>query len=202
MRGLSRFILVAAVIVVLTSCAQRVYTIGVDNPANQEDVCAGATISVKKLPDRAPFEHDAELERKIGRLLEGQGYRVTEPAVADYHLLYEYRVQGKMAEMKLELLTGAAGGMQTVRRGGPYTHVLELRVVEAPLYDDNRYAESLVWEGGAVLDDVPTNSTRFHDVVLVAAFDRLGECNLDGGQVLISLNDSDVRRLRSELEPN
>jgi hypothetical protein len=180
----------------LGGCAHRVYTIGVDNPDNALELGASSTVAVKKLPGRAAFEYDPDIERKLARVLAEQGFEIAPEDDAEFFILYEYRVADKMAHMNLELLRGATEGIRTVRRGGPYVHTLEVRLVEAETYRDDRYNDSLIWEGGAVVGDVPTMSPKFHDMLVLAALEQLGKCNLDGDSVRMSLNSTEVQRLR------
>ena len=129
-------------------------------------------------------------------LQRGEAVAIVAANSADYLLLYEYRISDKMAHMTLELIRGPMEGVRTVRSGGPYVHVLELRLVDAETYLDNRYHDSLVWEGGAVVGDVPTMSSKFHDMLVVAGIDQIGASNVEGGSTRMSLNDSEARRLR------
>ena len=189
-------ILAALLAMFLLGCAHRVYTIGVDNPDNTFELAAGARVAVKKLPGRTAFADDPDIERKMAWVLADQGFETVTDEDADYFVLYEYRVADKMAHMTLELLRGPMEGVRTVRSGGPYVHTLELRLVDAETYRDNRYQDSLIWEGGAVVGDVPTMSSKFHDMLVVAALDRLGMCDIDGDTRRMSLNDTEARRLR------
>ena len=195
MRVPSRVVFLAIALVAASGCMHRIDTIGVENPESTQSLSMGSKVCVMKLPSPA-FEHDAALERKMAEILGEKGYVVTERDSAEYFLLYDYRVTGKMAHMKLELLTGPREGMHTVRRGGPYTHVLELRVVDAPLYRQENPRDALIWQGGAVLGDVPTDSSKFHDLVLVAAFEQLGKNTDDTVSVKMSLNNSEAKNLR------
>ena len=189
-------ILAALLGMILLGCAHRVYTIGVDNPENAVEIASGSTVAVMKLPGRTAFEHDPDLERKMTWVLADHGFQIAAAEEAEYLVLYEYRISDKMSYMSLELLRGPQEGMVTVRRGGPYVHTLEVRLVEAEVYHDNRYEDSLIWQGGAVIGDVPTTSPKFHDMLVVAALDKLGECNIDGDTMRMSLNDAQARRLR------
>ncbi len=195
MRVPSRVVFLAIALVIASGCMHRIDTIGVDNPESTQSLSMGSKVSVMKLAGSAAFEHDAAIQLKMAKILGEKGYVVTERDSAEYFLLYDYRVKGKMAHMKLELLTGPREGMHTVRRGGPYTHALELRVVDAPLYRQNNRRDALIWQGGAVMGDVPTGSSKFHDLVLVAAFEQLGKTTDDAVSVIMRMNISEAKKL-------
>ena len=100
-----------------------------------------------------------------------------------------------MANMKLELLGGRRKGMETVRRGGPYVHSLRLTLIEANAESESIVERAIVWEGGAVMTG-PTESQKFHDLLIIAAVDQLGKTTDDSVVARMSLNDTRAKRLR------
>jgi hypothetical protein len=143
------------------------------------------------------FEWDDQLSAKIELLLRQKGYTISDSGSADYFLFFDYRALGLEQWGRLELLHGK--GMETVKRGGPYVHSLSLRLVDAVVYRDDEEME-VAWQGGAVMDSVPTESTKFHDLVLIAAFDQFGMDSHDAVVTKIALNDSRAKKLRKRPE--
>ena len=195
MQVLARVVLSIALIS-LSACTQRIHSIGYKNPDYAPAAERGATVFVTKSPGVAPSELDPSLQEKMEKLLQRKGYEVGARDDAEFFLLYDYRVRGLMARMSLELVQGATHGMETVKRGGPYVHSLSLRLIQAAAYREDSSSEHVVWSGGAVMNDVPTESRMFADMLLVAAFEQFGTTTSDTVTTRMGLNDPRARQLR------
>lgn len=187
-------VLVPCLLFLLPTCAYRVHTIGSRSPQAPEPLDRAAGVCVVKDPEAAAYELDEVLTGRIERLLERKGYTLATSSEATYYLFFDYRIRSLMARMRLDFISGAATGIETVRREGPYVHTLALRVVQADAFRD-RQEEEVIWSGGAVMSEVPTHGQRFHDMVLVAAFEQFDRETAETTTLRIRRNDSRVRRL-------
>jgi hypothetical protein len=136
-----------------------------------------------------------EISEKIGKLLLRRGYALTHSSNPDYFLFFEFERESLMTRVRFEPLGGIRSGIHTTHQEGPYDLTLSLRLVEAKAYHDTGL-EKFVWVGGAVLAEVPTESPKFVDLLLVAAMKHFPR---DTGVTLktkIGLYDSDAKTLR------
>jgi len=181
-------------IVLFTGCAQTAYVRGVAG-ADAVAPPPGASICVALAPEATEWDIDQELTEKIGRLLARRGYTVTNSTDADYFLFYEFDRKTLMTRVRLEPLGGVRTGIHTTHQEGPFDLTLSLRLVEVGAYHE-RGLEDFVWVGGAVLSEVPTESPKFVDLLLVAAMKQFPR---DTGTTLktrIGLYNPDAKTLR------
>ena len=187
-------LIVMLVAALACGCTQRVYSVGTKNP--ERSVPAGATtVQVLREPTSAASEFEEAFERKLSRVLRDEGYDVVEATATSHILYYDYSTYALMANMRLEMLAGARKGMTTVRKGGPYVHSLRLTLVETSAESQAPSGRAIVWEGGAVMSG-PTESNKFHDLLIIAAVDQLGKTTADTVVARMSLNHARARRLR------
>jgi len=179
----------------LAGCAHTAYVRGVTGPEAAEPPAPGASICVALAPDAQEWDLHEDIVSKIGLLLTRRGYTIGDSTSADYFLFYEFQRKTLMTRVRLEPLGGVQTGIHTTHQEGPYDLTLSLRLVEAQVYHD-KGLEEFVWVGGAVLSEVPTESPKFVDMLLVAAMKQFPK---DTGATIksrIGLYDADARRLR------
>ena len=187
-------LIVMLVAILACTCAQRVYSVGTKNPERSAPA-AGAAIQVLREPTSAASKFDEALERKLNLMLRDKGYDVVEAQASNHILYYDYSSYAMMATMKLELLGGVRKGMETVRRGGPYVHSLRLTLIEANTESESTAGRAIVWEGGAVMSG-PTESQKFHDLLIIAAVEQLGKTTDETVVARMGINDNRAKRLR------
>jgi len=181
-------------ITLLTGCAHTAYVRGVAG-ADFKTPPPGASVCVALGPEAQEWDFNEEIAEKIGLLLTRRGYAVTDSTDPDYFLFFEFDRKSLMTRVRLEPLGGVQSGIHTAHQEGPYDLSLSLRLVEAGAYHD-KGLEEFAWVGGAVLSEVPTESPKFVDALLVAAMKQFPK---DTGATLktrIGLYDSDARTLR------
>ena len=179
----------------LAGCAHTAYVRGVAGADAGEPPPQGGSICIALHPEGPESELDGEITEKIGRLLVRKGFALTHSSEADYFLFFEFERKSLMTRVRLEPLGGVRTGIHTTHQEGPFDLTLSLRLVEAGLYHE-KGLEEFVWVGGAVLSEVPTESPKFVDLLLVAAMKQFPK---DTGATLktrIGLYDSDAKRLR------
>jgi hypothetical protein len=183
---------------VASGCAYTVWVRGVREPGMELDLEPGLPIAVARNP-QAPPGADRGLSAKIERMLDERGYRVVPEGEAAVMLFFDYEIEDMLERKYLMPIPGPSSGLMTTRSEGPFIHTLTLSLVDAESYrDEARKAADILWAGGAVLDAAPVGSPKIVDLLLVAAFDHLGE---DTGKTLktgMALNDHRARQLRSE----
>jgi len=175
-------------------CALSIHTVGARSPLHPEPLDPAGGVCVVKSPDAQDEEWDRELTRKIEALLERDGYALSDSSTAEYYLFFDYRIRALLGRVRLDFISGSQTGIETVRREGPYVHTLALRVVDAEAYR-NLEREEIIWQGGAVMSEVPTVGQRFREMVLVAAFDQFDKQSPETTTVKLRRNDARVRRL-------
>ena len=188
------FALSLSLLLVASSCALRVHSIGAHSPLHPDPLDREAGLCVVKSPEAEGEAWDDELMRNIEFLLTRKGYRIASSSDARYYLFFDYRVRGLMARMRLDFISGSQTGMETGRREGPFVHTVALRVVDADAFRD-REEEEVIWSGGAVMSDVPTEGKRFRDMVLVAAVEQFDRMTDETTTQKMRRNDPRVRRL-------
>ena len=179
---------------ILAGCAHNAYVRGVVG-AGAADPPPGASVCVALAPDAEEWEINDEIAEKVGRLLVKRGYSLTHSSDPDYFLFFEFERKSLMTRVRLEPLGGIQTGIHTAHQEGPFDLTLSLRLVEAGAYHEKGLDE-FTWVGGAVLSEVPTESPKFVDLLLVAAMKQFPS---DTGTTLrtkIGLYDSDARTLR------
>jgi hypothetical protein len=183
----------AAVILACAGCVHSVYYLGerkVEPPSEQ-----GIWVDAAAGTERGP--HDADLQRKIRQLLADAGYRTVSEDEAGIFLFYEYTVDSILGRIRLEPHKGSASGLETVRREGPFEHSLSLWLVDAAAYREKESREEVLWLGGAKLAKAPTESDRFADLLLVAAFKEFPAQTEGTLKARLRLGDARARRLRT-----
>jgi hypothetical protein len=160
----------ALLLLVLSGCAFPIYVVGNHGPAHEQELDPGTTICVEKASEAAGSELDSEVSSKLETMLEIRGFEPAEAPRADYYLFYDYRVKALMNVSRFQPTSGGTSGIETVRREGPFVHTLTLRLAKGDPFRE-RGEEHVIWTGGGVFNDVPTASTKFHDMLLVAAFE-------------------------------
>jgi len=180
---------------ILAGCAHTAYVRGVAGAEGADPPPAGASICVALAPEAPEWEINEDIAEKIGRLLVRKGFTLTDSSDSDYFLFFEFERKSLMTRVRLEPLGGIQTGIHTAHQEGPFDLTLSLRLVEAGAYHD-KGLEEFAWVGGAVLSEVPTESPKFVDRLLVAAMKQFPR---DTGTTLrtkIGLYDSDARTLR------
>lgn len=179
----------------LAGCAHTAYVRGVAGTDGAEPPIPGASVCVALAPEAPESELDEEINQKIGLLLVRRGYSLTHSSDADYFLFFEFERKSLMTRVRLEPLGGVRTGIHTTHQEGPFDLTLSLRLVETGIYHE-KGLEEFVWVGGAVLSEVPTESPKFVDLLLIAAMKQFPR---DTGATLktkIGLYDSDAKILR------
>jgi hypothetical protein len=179
----------------LAGCAHTAYVRGVAGAEGLEPPRPGASICVALAPEGPESSLDEEITEKIGLLLVHRGYTLTHSSNADYFLFFEFECKSLMTRVRLEPLGGVRTGIHTAHQEGPFDLTLSLRLVETGLYHE-KGLEEFVWVGGAVLSEVPTESPKFVDLLLIAAMKQFPK---DTGTTLktkIGLYDADAKSLR------
>jgi hypothetical protein len=185
----------AAAVLLCAGCVHNVYYLGEkggDTPIPPADA---AGIWVDTDPDAATTPQDADVKRKIHMLLRGSGYRTVPEDEADLFLFFEYSVDSVLGRIYLEPMTGMTRGVETVRREGPFEHSLSLWLLDAEAYRDGQ-REEMLWLGGSKLAQAPTESSRFLDMLLIAAFKEFPQETEGTLRAKMRLNDPRARRLR------
>jgi len=146
-------------------------------------------------PDAKEWDFNAELTSKLGTLLTRKGYTLGDSDSADYFLFYEFDRKTLMTRVRLEPLGGVQSGIHTAHQEGPFDLTLSLRLVDAEVYH-HKGLEEFVWVGGAVLSEVPTESPKFVDMLLVAAMKQFPKDTGATVRSRIGLYDAAARSLR------
>jgi hypothetical protein len=183
-----------------TGCALHVYVAGVPVSDAGESLPAGAALCTGRDPEAPASDADAEIATHLDWLLSQRGFTVTEPAAADYCLLYGHEVDPLMATMRLQFMQGVKGGIESVRRQGPFNYSLSLRLVEASAFRTGSAPDSL-WHGGAVISEAPTRSPRNIDLLLVALLEQFPRDTQGTLKKRMHRTDSRVRRLHASAVP-
>ena len=194
MRQRLLLVLPLSMLLAVSACAFRVHSLGARSSLHPEPIDPEAGVCVVKSPDMDLAKWGDELTRKIELLLARDGYTVATSSEAEYYLFFDYKIRAVLGRVRLAFISGPQTGMQTVRREGPFVHSVALRVVDARAYRDDE-KEQVVWQGGAVRSDVPTEGQRFHDMVLVAAFEQFDRETTETATIKLRRNDLRVRKL-------
>lgn len=179
----------------LTGCAHTAYVRSVAGPEAGDAPSPGASICVALTPGAVEWDMSNEITEKIGRLLARKGYTATSSTDADYFLFYEFDRKTLMTRGRLEPLGGVSTGIHTTRQEGPFDLTLSLRLVKAGTYHDED-ADGFVWVGGAVLREVPTESPKFIDLLLVVALKQFPKDTGTTIKTRIGLYDPNAKALR------
>jgi hypothetical protein len=176
-------------------CAHTAYVRGIAGNDAAEIPAPGAAICVALGPEAMEWEFNDELAEKLGKLLLRRGFTLTHSSNPDYFLFFEFERESLMTRIRLEPLGGIRTGIHTAHQEGPYDLTLSLRLVEAAAYHETGL-EEFVWVGGAVLSEVPTESPKFVDMLLVAAMKQFPRDTGVTVKTRIGLYDSDAKSLR------
>lgn len=189
------FAVLLCTIALLAGCAHTAYVRGVAGADSGGPPQPGASVCVALGPEAQEWDFNGEITEKLGKLLTRRGYTLADSTDPDYFLFFEFERKSLMTRVRLEPLGGVQSGIHTAHQEGPYDLTLSLRLIEAGVYHEEDL-EEFAWVGGAVLSEVPTESPKFVDVLLVAAMKQFPK---DTGATLksrIGLYDSDARSLR------
>jgi hypothetical protein len=184
-------------ILLLVGCTHTAYVRGVAGPAEPARVATDAPICVAVAPDAPEWPENDDIQRKIDMLVVEKGFTTTTSDKAVYYLFFEFNRKSMMTRVRYEWFEGMQSGMHTTRQEGPFDLTLGLKLIEKSAYDADRM-EEFVWVGGAVLAEVPTESPKFVDMLLVAA---LRPFPIDTGKIVkakIGLYDKNAKRLRKK----
>jgi hypothetical protein len=189
---------VAILVLALVSvpgCAYTAHVRGVagDEPGDRPP--PGSSINVSSDPNGTPWDENPEITRKLESLLGRKGFTLTNSTEADYYLFFEFDRESLMNRIRFEPFSGIEGGIHTTRKEGPYDLSLSMRLVRAADYQQTGM-ETFVWTGGAILCDVPTESPKFTDLLLVAAMRAFPFETGKTLKVRLALHDSTVRSIR------
>jgi len=186
-----------ALIPLLAGCTHTAYVRGVAGPAESARVSTDTAICVAVSPDAPAWPENDIIRRNIERLLVEKGFSTTTSAEAEYFLFFEFNRKSMMTRVRFEWFQGTQSGMHTSRQEGPFDLTLGLKLIEKTAYEAERM-EEFVWVGAAVLAEVPTESPKFVDMLLVAALKPFPN---DTGKIVkakVGLYDSTAKRLREE----
>jgi hypothetical protein len=156
-----------------------------------------AAICVAVSPDAPEWPENDEIRRKIDMLVVEKGFTTTTSADAEYFLFFEFNRKTMMTRVRYEWFEGTQSGMHTTRQEGPFDLTLGLKLIEKSAYEAERM-EEFVWVGGAVLAEVPTESPKFIDMLLVAALRPFPDDTGKTVKAKVGLYDSTAKRLRQE----
>ena len=184
------------VLLALSGCAFPIYVVGNHGPSYEQDPAPGSTFCVEKASEARGSDLDSEISSKLETMLELHGFESAEAPEADYYLFYDYRVKALMNVKRFQPTSGGTSGIETVRRPGPFVHTLVLRVAKAPAFRE-RGEEHVIWRGGGVFNDVPTGGMKFHDMLLVAAFELFPEDVEESVRMKMVRGDPRAARLRA-----
>jgi hypothetical protein len=192
---LSASLLLLGLSSLLVGCAFTAHVRGVAGEEAPGAIPDGALICVAVDPEAAEIKQSRELTRKLEELLSRKGYSPTNSSDAEYFLFYALGSKPLMTRVGLRPLTGIRTGIKTYEKEGPYDLTLSLRLVEASSYHEKGLDE-FVWAGAAIINGTPTQSTKFDDLLLVAAMKYFPLDTEAVRKVKIGLYDFRARRLR------
>jgi hypothetical protein len=184
-------------VLLLAGCAHTAYVRGIAGESAGAEVPAGSSICVAVGPSAPESEINDEIRRKLERLLVEKGFAATNSTDADYFLFFEFDRDSMMTRVRFEPFSGVQGGLHTTRKEGPFDLTIGLRLVGTSAYHKTGL-EEYAWAGGAILTEVPTESPKFVDMLLVAAMKPFPDDTGETVKARIGLYDSRAKKLRQE----
>jgi hypothetical protein len=194
-KALLSSILLSWLICAVSGCAYTAHVKGVMGPEQQAEIPAGALICVAVDPDADEEALSGEITGKLEMLLAKQGYRSSNSSDAEYFLFFDFRRKSLITRVGLEPQGGIRSGIKTYEKEGPYDLTISLRLVEVSSYHDTGL-QKFVWAGGAILSSTPTESSKFADLLLVAAMKYFPTDTAEVRKIKIGLYDFRARHLR------
>jgi hypothetical protein len=182
----------------IPGCAHKIYVVGANGPDFEQEIATGSTLCVARSPDSEEQTFDDQVKKKVEALAEFKGYSNAASSEAEYFLFYDYKIKALKTIARFQPHSGTKSGISTVKREGPFTHTLSLRLVNGDVYRDGE-VEEVVWQGGAVFHDVPTQGSKFHDMLLVAAFELFPEDSSETLKVKLTRGDVRTKQLRASV---
>ena len=176
-------------------CAYTAHVRGIVSPEPHAGVSDEALICVAVDPDAAEIESSAEITRKLELLLSRQGYQPSSSSEAEYFLFFDFGIKPLITRSGLKPLGGVMSGIKTYEKEGPFDLTISLRLIEASSYHD-KGLEDFVWAGGAIISSVPTESSKFADLLMVIAMKHFPTDTGEVRKTKIGLYDFRARRLR------
>jgi hypothetical protein len=182
----------------ILGCGHKIYVVGANGPSYAQEIATGAKLCVVRSPDSEGQTFDEQVKKKVEALAEFKGYSNAASSEAEYYLFYDYKIKALKTVARFQPHSGTKSGITTVKREGPFTHTLSLRLVNGAAYRDGEI-EEIVWQGGAVFHDVPTQGTKFHDMLLVAAFELFPEDSSETLKIKMTRGDVRTKQLRASV---
>ena len=176
-------------------CAYTAHVRGIVSPEHKAKVPDEALICVAIDPDAEEIEDSAEITRKLESILSRQGYRPSTSSEAEYFLFFDFGIKPLITRAGLKPLGGVRSGIKTYEKEGPFDLTLSLRLIEASSYHETGL-QDFVWAGGAIISSVPTESSKFADLLLVTAMKYFPADTGEVRKTKIGLYDFRARRLR------
>jgi len=176
-------------------CAYTAHVRGIVSPEPHAGVSDEALICVAVDPDAAEIESSAEITRKLELLLSRQGYQPSSSSEAEYFLFFDFGIKPLITRSGLKPLGGVMSGIKTYEKEGPFDLTISLRLIEASSYHD-KGLEDFVWAGGAIISSVPTESSKFADLLMVIAMKHFPTDTGEVRKTKIGLYDFRARHLR------
>jgi hypothetical protein len=194
-RALAASILLLSLICALAGCAYTAHVKGVRGYAQQSEIPDAALICVAVDPEVGEVELSKEITKKLEVLLLRKGFKPATSSEAEYFLFFDFERRPLMSHVGLQPIGGMKSGMRTYSKEGPFELVLSLRLVESSSYLE-KGLEEFSWAGGAIMSNIPTESSKFADMLLVAAMKYFSLETAEVREVKIGLYDFRARRLR------
>jgi hypothetical protein len=178
-----------------SGCAYTAFVKGIAGSDMQPSIPDGALICVAVDPEAVDAESSEEITDKLEMLLSRKGYNPSTSSDAEYFLFFDFGRKPLITRVGLRPLGGVRSGIQTYGKQGPFDLTLALRLIEASSYHE-KGLEDFVWAGAAIIDNTPTESNKFADLLLVAAMKYFPKETAEVQKVKIGLYDFRARRLR------
>lgn len=215
------FLLISCSCIVLVSgcTSYSVRVNGYSNLPKDESLLTNSTICVIENKKAENFLFEAEIKKKIERLLSEYGYPLANAESADYYLLFSYGISdGKNETISVPIYNpgsnytvntyGAYGSSYSTIHGSGYTtyvphsvtkyyRYLKLHLVEAASYRDK--AEIIeVWVGDVVSEGANSDLREVINYLLIPAFEYFGQDTKKGKKIEILEMDKRAKGLMSE----
>ena len=180
-------------------CGYRAQVRGVTTP-DYGIVATGDKVCIESSEKGVRSELAAAVGDKIARLLTEMGYTVTGSEDADFVLLYDYDNKALMNRVRIQPISGVRTGIHTTAVKGPFEQSLSLQLVEADAYRAGG-EENHVWAGVALLENLPTQSPRFLDMLLVAGLRHFPDDTGEVVEIKMRRSDPQAQILRQAWYP-
>jgi hypothetical protein len=194
-KALVASILLPSLICALVGCAYTAHVQGIMGYAQQSEIPDAALICVAVDPEVGEVELSKEITKKLEILLSRKGFKPANSSEAEYFLFFDFERRPLMSHVGLTPIGGIKSGIRTYSKEGPFELTLSLRLVESSSYLE-KGLEEFSWAGGAIMSNTPTESTKFADMLLVAAMKYFPLETAEVRDVKIGLYDFRARRLR------